>query len=316
MLCSEREPIADVFQAVKNVAFLDAEYSTEEIASKFSDPGAKSAPAALEALHMIGRLCNGAKFDAATANLPVSERQVKGDATDTAVLRFSEALSVPSLGIDTPTLLGSYDKFFEIPFNSRNKWMLSLVQCTKGDTTEQWLLVKGGPDVLFPKCVSVMFADGTTVPLDTTRRAALHAAQERWSSGGERVLALCRRDARGLGAHAHMPAQDLEACALAGLADLTLVGLVGIRDPPRADVPAAVETIRRAGVRVFMVTGDFKLTALAIARQVRCRIVCAFVAVLIYLLDLGWYCHAGKGRLAQGNASLRGRTASRGTSRA
>lgn len=50
--------------------------------------------------------------------------------------------------------------------------------------------------------------------------------------------------------------------------DLTLVGLVGIRDPPRPDVPVAIGVIRRAGVRVFMVTGDFKLTAVEIARQV------------------------------------------------
>lgn len=53
--------------------------------------------------------------------------------------------------------------------------------------------------------------------------------------------------------------------------DLTLVGLVGIRDPPRPDVPAAIDVIRRAGVRIFMVTGDFKLTAVAIARQVALR---------------------------------------------
>lgn len=50
--------------------------------------------------------------------------------------------------------------------------------------------------------------------------------------------------------------------------NLTLVGLVGIRDPPRPDVLSSVGVIRRAGVRVFMVTGDFKLTAVAIARHV------------------------------------------------
>ena len=125
----------------------------------------------------------------------------------------------------------------------------------------------------------------------------------------ERVLALCRRDAHGLGAHAHMPAQDLEACALAGLADLTLVGLVGIRDPPRADVPDAIVTIRRAGVRVFMVTGDFKLTALAIARQVRIPIVLLNVLLNSHspLPSPGRYRHPGKGRHAQGPPHLRKR---------
>jgi len=52
------------------------------------------------------------------------------------------------------------------------------------------------------------------------------------------------------------------------MGNLTLIGLVGIRDPPRPDVLSSVAIIRRAGVRVFMVTGDFKLTAVAIARQV------------------------------------------------
>jgi sodium/potassium-transporting ATPase subunit alpha len=49
---------------------------------------------------------------------------------------------------------------------------------------------------------------------------------------------------------------------------MTLVGLIGICDPPRYDVKDAISVIRRAGVRVFMITGDFRLTALAIARQV------------------------------------------------
>ena len=65
-----------------------------------------------------------------------------------------------------------------------------------------------------------------------------------------------------------LPPSDIEEALYNDLHSLTLVGLVGIRDPPREDVPSTIEVIRRAGVRVFMVTGDFKLTAVAIARQV------------------------------------------------
>jgi len=60
----------------------------------------------------------------------------------------------------------------------------------------------------------------------------------------------------------------MEELMYSEIGNLTLIGLVGIRDPPRPDVPSSVAVIRRAGVRVFMVTGDFKLTAIAIARQV------------------------------------------------
>ena len=305
-----------LLQTVENVAFFDAEYAVNDIHAKFADPAAPSAPAALRALHMIGRLCNGAKFDAASAHLPVGERQVKGDATDTAVLRFAEALSVPSLEIDTPALLGAYDKFFEIPFNSRNKWMLAAVQRGRagGEKAERWMLVKGGPDVLFPKCAGVMRADGTVVPLDAARRAGLHALQERWSSEGQRVLALCRREIDTLALDPAMPANDLEELMYANLGGLTLVGLVGIRDPPRADVPDAIGTIRRAGVRVFMVTGDFKLTALSIARQVR-RVPlprCNCPLLILPSAATGRDRHPREGRHGQGDAPCQRSEALRG----
>ena len=219
---------------------------------------------------MVARLCNGAKFDSASAQLPLDERQIKGDATDSAILRFSEGLVVPSIGVSTPSLLESYEKTFGIPFNSRNKWMLTLVHGSAKAESEadKWMLVKGGPDVLFPKCSSIMKADGSVIPLDSSRRTHLQLLQERWSNEGQRVLALCRRSLESVAIDAEMSPNDIEQLMYRNLGDLTLVGLVGIRDPPRSDVADAIRIIRRAGVRVFMVTGDFKLTALAIARQV------------------------------------------------
>lgn len=140
-----------------------------------------------------------------------------------------------------------------------------------------WMFVKGAPDVLFPSCTSALKADGTTIPLDNAVTAKLSTLQQDWSNQGQRVLALCRRSLDGLKINTEtMSAETIEELMYAQLKKLTLVGLVGIRDPPRLDVPPAIETIRRAGVRVFMVTGDFKLTAIAIARQVGC---CSFISV-------------------------------------
>ncbi|KAL6299303.1 calcium ATPase transmembrane domain M-containing protein [Sparassis latifolia] len=273
VLCSDKTGTLTVGKmSLQNVAFLDSQHTVEEIHEKFSAEEKSDAPAAFKALHMIGRLCNGAKFDSTSVHLPVDERPVKGDATDTAVLRFSEALSIPSLDIDTASLLSSHDKVFEIPFNSKNKWMLTVVRShsiAENPPAENWMLVKGAPDVLFPACTTIMLSDGSVVPLNSTRRTQIFMLQENWSSQGQRVLALCRRSLADVKLNMDtMSANDVEELMYAELQGLTLVGLVGIRDPPRGDVPDAVRTIRRAGVRVAMVTGDFKLTALAIAKQV------------------------------------------------
>lgn len=153
--------------------------------------------AGLGVMHKVTRLCNGAKFDAATANRPVAERVIKGDPTDTALLRFSEALSVPSLNIDSASLLSNSRRLFEIPFNSKNKWMLSVMEVNDmvdGEITEKngktWLFAKGAPDILFRSCSKVMKSNGFIVPFDDAARAQLAVLQSTWSNEGQRVLAL------------------------------------------------------------------------------------------------------------------------------
>ncbi|KAG1740586.1 hypothetical protein EDB19DRAFT_1707719 [Suillus lakei] len=270
VLCSDKTGTLTAGKMmVENIAFLDDVFGVEEInerVTKASDPTVFSA---FTALHQIARLCNGAKFDATTNHLPVQERTIKGDPTDTALLRFSEALSIPELGVDASTLQQEHQKTFEIPFNSRNKWMLSVtskVNTPEKDTKSTWMLVKGAPDVLFPSCGNVLQSDGTVVPLTTRARQTFATLQEDWSSRGQRVLALCRKPIEEM--KTGLPPNDMEDLMYSEMCDLTLVALIGICDPPRPDVSPSIAIIRRAGVRVFMVTGDFKLTALAIARQV------------------------------------------------
>ena len=99
-------------QSVQNVAFFNEQFMLDDIRERLASR--EQVPAALSALQMVARLCNGASFDhaAESASLPVEERPVKGDATDTAVLRFSETL--PSM--DGAALVNAHERLFEIPF--------------------------------------------------------------------------------------------------------------------------------------------------------------------------------------------------------
>lgn len=176
---------------LENIAFLDNHFSVRDIPEKISKASEPARFAGLKLVHQIARLCNAAKFDALTLNKPVEERTVKGDPTDSALLRFSEALLVPSLEIDSAKLLQSWRKHFEIPFNSRNKWALTFaVPNGEKHDNSGWMLVKGGPDVLFASCSSVLQCDGTSIPFGPNERQRMSTIQNEWSSEGKRVLAL------------------------------------------------------------------------------------------------------------------------------
>jgi sodium/potassium-transporting ATPase subunit alpha len=225
-------------------------------------------PLEMKPLITIARLCNEAKFNDTDASLPIEKRTIKGNATDAAVLRFAESMSFPSLDLTPATIFADYRKVFEIPFNSRNKWMLNVAVKT-GTNKDPWMFVKGAPDVLFPNCTTVLQSDGTVSRLDYVAQRRFHDIRKRWSNEGQRVLALCRRTLPAVKVDtSKLSANDIEELMYSELNNLTLVGLIGIHDAPRYDVKNAITVIRRAGIRVFMITGDFKLTAIAIARQV------------------------------------------------
>ncbi len=141
----------------------------------------------------------------------------------------------------------------EFSFNSARKRMTII------EKTDEGLLahVKGAPEVILPRCTRILDGDTERPLLEEERAAALQAAT-RMAEDGLRTLALARR---------RLP-EGVPLDADAVEQELTLLGVVGIIDPPRPEVPAAIDTARQAGIRIIMITGDASATAQAIARRI------------------------------------------------
>ncbi|TGJ79196.1 hypothetical protein E0Z10_g9570 [Xylaria hypoxylon] len=130
------------------------------------------------------------------------------------------------------------------------------------------LTIKGAPDVLIGRCSSFTTNAGDTHAFDDDVKTAFEDLKNLYSSQGKRCILLARKVIR----QADIPfdrntSQFEEAALQQAKTDLTLVGLLAIVDPLRPEIRDVVRTLRGAGIRIFMVTGDFALTALAIAQD-------------------------------------------------
>ncbi len=141
-----------------------------------------------------------------------------------------------------------------IPFDSRRKRMTILRRGPEGVE----VLVKGAPEVILERSTRIQVGEAE-LPLDADRRAAMTAAYHGFATGGLRTLAVARRGVSG--GEAEQAGEEVEQ-------ELTLLGIAGILDPPRAEVPEAVTRAQEAGIRVLMVTGDAPETAVAVADAV------------------------------------------------
>lgn len=237
-------------------------------------PSTSSKKFAIEQLKIAAAVNNAAEFDPTTLNLPLSQRKIIGDATDQAVLRFSERLGPV---FESRAL---WRKRFDLAFNSKNKFALRVVSPNEGtestlsssevrefEDRDLLLMIKGAPDVLLGRCNKYIGEDGDCHVLDDGARSCIEDVKDKWSSDGKRVLLLARKPLSAAALTANPSDGDFEAEAEQhAKTGLTLIALVGIVDPPREEIPYVVSTLRRAGLRTMMVTGDFKLTAQAIAR--------------------------------------------------
>jgi sodium/potassium-transporting ATPase subunit alpha len=131
------------------------------------------------------------------------------------------------------------------------------------------LFIKGAPDILVRRCSSILLPSGEVTPLTEELTRQLTTLQETWSSRGQRVLLLARRVISNSETQPKdWSSEDATHTVIRDYTNnLTIVGMIGIVDPPRKDIPEVVRICRGGGIRFFMVTGDFAKTAEAIARQ-------------------------------------------------
>jgi magnesium-transporting ATPase (P-type) len=163
-----------------------------------------------------------------------------------------------------PDHLPRYGRLSEAPFDTGRKRLSTLNQTPSGPV----LYTKGAPETVLPLCDKVRTSAGIE-PFGDDRRSNFFEAQRVMADQGLRVLALASRPVPV--EHTAVPGAAIadQTDGAAGLeCGLVLCGLVGLEDPPRAEVPAAIRTCHDAGIRVIMVTGDHPHTARAIARQI------------------------------------------------
>jgi len=231
--------------------------TSEDQVSSTSD---KNAPG-LRALIRCAMLCNRAEFkiDASNLQKPILQRDCLGDASESAILKCCEL----SFG-GVAQYRERNRKILEIPFNSSNKYQVSIHETDDGD--ERYLLVmKGAPERILERSGSI-YMDGSDLEMTDFWKTQFNNSYLELGGLGERVLGFCdlrldpKKYPRGY-------KFDPDECNFP-LKDLRFLGLMSMIDPPRAAVPDAVEKCRSAGIKVIMVTGDHPITAKAIAKGV------------------------------------------------
>ncbi|XP_043394650.1 sodium/potassium-transporting ATPase subunit alpha-1 isoform X1 [Chelonia mydas] len=212
------------------------------------------------ALSRVAGLCNRAVFQANQENVPILKRAVAGDASESALLKCIEVCCG-----SVKEMRERNAKVVEIPFNSTNKYQLSIHKNANPSESRYLLVMKGAPERILDRCSSILI-HGKEKPLDEEAKDAFQNAYLELGGLGERVLGFC---------HLALPDDQFPEGFQFDTDDinfpvekLCFVGLISMIDPPRAAVPDAVGKCRSAGIKVIMVTGDHPITAKAIAKGV------------------------------------------------
>jgi Ca2+-transporting ATPase len=195
----------------------------------------------LNLLLKASTLCSNASYDG---------KKVIGDTTEGALI-----VAAAKAGITKTDLDDSYPRLQEVPFTSERKRMATVHRSPEGQV---FCYVKGAVEILLDRSEQI-FKDGETVRLTSKEKEKILKTNEEMANQALRVLAIAYKELPKTEVGKH-DEDDLES-------NLTFIGLAGMIDPPRDEAKGANELCRKAGIKTVMITGDHKLTAVAIAKE-------------------------------------------------
>lgn len=209
-----------------------------------------------EELNLSNQLHRYLLYDVVLNNdASLSDGKKIGDPTESALLEMYRKvpgidLGDGKLGLSESELREHLDRLEEVPFDSDRKLMSTkhLIH------TVPTIFVKGAIDVLLKRCVNIRFGDDVR-PMTEQDRKDILAQNNHFSENGLRVLAFAYKESD-------------EELSIDSEKDLIFIGLVSEMDPPRKESVAAVARAKEAGIRTVMITGDHKVTAVAIAKKI------------------------------------------------
>ncbi|MEM2150938.1 MAG: calcium-translocating P-type ATPase, PMCA-type [Candidatus Bathyarchaeia archaeon] len=196
-------------------------------------------------LLLIGSaLCTNAQYDG---------KSVFGDLTEGALI-----VAAAKAGLWKEDLEKIYPRIYEVPFTSERKKMTTVHKSNDG---RLMVFMKGAPEVVLQHCTHIL-KNGKPERLSERDRKEILSVNERMASEALRVLGVAYRELNeneiDLGKEAQKVIES----------NLIFIGLLGMMDPPREEAKIANQVCQKAGIKTVMITGDHKLTAIAIAKEI------------------------------------------------
>ncbi len=243
--------VREVFTNDKTVEVTGVGYEAKGsflIGGKPIDP--KEEAEELNLLLGASAVCTNASYDG---------QKVLGDTTEGALIVAAE-----KAGITKSELEKEYPRVHEIPFTSERKRMTTVHRRSDGKLL---VFMKGAPEVVLDRC-SQSFKNGEAKKLNQKEKQKILQTNEQMASAALRVLGVAFKELTGIEVEDFHELSEQTKIHERSESDLTFIGLIGMIDPPREEAKEANKMCQKAGIKTIMITGDHRLTAVAVAKEI------------------------------------------------